>query len=162
LCEYQSYGYLSSYTGNQYKDFKKIIEVSPRYILSNTTNYIIKVCQLESCESMKVEPGERLPFFWENKAKPTQIKIAALKGMQMWGYSGPLPIDRNTHSFVVRNASKVSDYRILSLQIENTNTINFVHIIDCHPKKGNNIMLCNQVEGVTLRFSQKCLLEKDY
>jgi hypothetical protein len=49
LCQYQTYGYLSSYTGNEYKDFKKVIEVSPRYILSNTTNYIIKVCQISSC-----------------------------------------------------------------------------------------------------------------
>jgi hypothetical protein len=80
----------------------------------------------------------------------------------MWGYSGPLTIVHNTHSFVVRNPTKISDYRILSLHVENTNTINFVHIIDCHPKKGNNIMLCNHVEGITLIFFQKGIFEKDY
>jgi hypothetical protein len=108
---------LSTYTGNKYKDFRKVIEVAPRYILSNTTNYIVKVCQIESCESVKLEPGERVEFFWENKAKPAQIKIAALRGEQMWGYSGPLTIEYNTHWFVVRNSSDISDYRILSLQI---------------------------------------------
>jgi hypothetical protein len=64
-----------------------------------------------------MEPGERLPFFWENKAKPQEIKITALKGEEMWGYSGPLTIVHNTHSFVVRNPTKISDYRILSLQV---------------------------------------------
>ncbi len=58
-----------------------------------------------------------MPFFWENKSKPRQIKIAALKGDTMWGYSGPLTISHNTHSFVVRNTADTIDYRILSLQI---------------------------------------------
>jgi hypothetical protein len=80
----------------------------------------------------------------------------------MWGYSGPLPVDHNTHSFVVRNNSNISDYRILSLQVENTNTVNFLHIIDCHPKNGNNIMLCNHFEGTTLRFYQVAIFKKDY
>lgn len=80
----------------------------------------------------------------------------------MWGYSGPLSIFRNTHSFVVRNTSNISDYRILSLQIENTNTINFVHIVDCHPKKGNNIMLCNHFEAATLRFYQMGIFNRDF
>ena len=35
----------------------------------------------------------------------------------MWGYSGPLTISHNTHSFVVRNTADTTDYRILSLQI---------------------------------------------
>lgn len=48
LCDFQTYGYLSNYTGNPYKDFKKIIEVGPRYILSNTTNYKVKICQINS------------------------------------------------------------------------------------------------------------------
>lgn len=52
-----------------------------------------------------LEPGERMPFFWQNKSKPRQIKIAALKDNLMWGYSGPLSIEHNTHSFVVRNNS---------------------------------------------------------
>lgn len=80
----------------------------------------------------------------------------------MWGYSGPLSIAHNTHSFVVRNSQNVNDYRILSTQIETTNTINFVHIIDCNPKNGNNIMLCNHIEGVTLTFVQLGIFEKDY
>lgn len=80
----------------------------------------------------------------------------------MWGYSGPLSISQNTHSFVIRNSQDIKDYRILSTQIETTNTINFVHIIDCNPKNGNNIMLCNQIEGVTLTFVQLGIFEKDY
>ena len=80
----------------------------------------------------------------------------------MWGYSGPLPVDSSTHSFVVRNSSNNLDYRILSLQVEITNAFNYLHIMDCHPKKGNNIMLCNYFEGATLKFYQMAIFKKDY
>lgn len=52
LCEYQTYGYLSSFSGkehSQYRNFKKVVEIAPLHILSNTTNYKVKVCQIESC-----------------------------------------------------------------------------------------------------------------
>ena len=49
FCEYQSYGYLSQFQGNQYTDFKNILEITPQYVLANSTDMQIKVCQNQSC-----------------------------------------------------------------------------------------------------------------
>lgn len=143
FCEYQSYGYLSNFTGNQYTDFKKIIEVTPYYVLQNSTNMKIKVCQAQSCESMNLQKNERVPFYWENKKKPLEIKIAAFTETQMWGYSGPMQIKQNVHSFVLRNSVKMFEYKIFSITLENTNTITIVHINEINEEKGGVLMLCN-------------------
>ena len=45
-------------------------------MLSNATKYAVKICQANSVNSMTLNSGQRVPFFWENKHKPKQIKLA--------------------------------------------------------------------------------------
>ena len=117
LCEYQTYGYLSQFTGNQYTDFKKIIEVTPQYVLCNATSMQIKVCQSQTRDSMTLQKNDRVPFYWVNKTKPFEIKIAAFEGNEMWGYSGPVQIKQSTHSFVLRKSSDLTEYKIFGITL---------------------------------------------
>jgi len=57
-------------------------------MLSNATKTLIKICQVESCDSITLNPYERVPFFWENKKKARYIKISSYDGQDFWGYSG--------------------------------------------------------------------------
>ena len=111
---------------------------------------------------MTLEPGERVPFFWESRNKPKQVKIAAVAGDEMWGYSGPIQIHQNTNSFVVRKTAEITDYKILRTQVETTNTITFVHILETSVKNGTSIILSNQVKGVSFKFYQASIFEKDH
>ena len=61
----------------------------------------------------------------------------------MWGYSGPLKIEQNINSFVVRKTTVINEYKILRTQIENTNTITFVHILEGNMKNESIILLSN-------------------
>ena len=70
---------------------------------------------MESCQSMTLEPFERVPFFWENKNRPKLIKMALFDENEMWGYSGPVKIDQSTQSFVIRQASDPKKYKLMSI-----------------------------------------------
>ena len=51
---------------------------------------------------LTLNPYERLPFFWENKTKLKRIKISAYDGVDFWGYSGNLTIEKSTDTIVLR------------------------------------------------------------
>ncbi len=61
-------------------------------MLSNATKCLIKMCQADSCNSISLDPFERLPFFWQDKRKPKFIKISLYDGIDFWGFSGNLTI----------------------------------------------------------------------
>lgn len=86
-------------------------------MLSNATKSLIKICQVESCDSISLHPYERLPFFWENKSKPKRIKLALYDGVDFWGWSGDLSIDKSIETIVLRKMSEPTEYRILTIQI---------------------------------------------
>jgi hypothetical protein len=86
-------------------------------MLSNATKLLIKLCQAESCDSVTLNPYERLPFFWENKAKPKCIRISAYDGSDFWGYSGNLTIEKSTETIVLRKSSDPTMYRVFSIQV---------------------------------------------
>ena len=77
---------------------------------------------------MTLEKNERVPLYWENSKKPLEIKIAAFNEQEMWGYSGPIQVKQNTHSFVLRKSTNLTEYKIFNITLEHTNTITFVHI----------------------------------
>jgi hypothetical protein len=86
-------------------------------MLSNATKSLIKICQVESCDSISLEPYQRIPFFWENKYKPMFIKISSYDGKDFWGYSGNLTIEKSTETIVLRKSNDPTVYRIFSIYI---------------------------------------------
>lgn len=125
-------------------------------MLSNATKWLIKICQAESCDSISLEPYQRIPFFWENKQKPSLIKLALYDGVNFWGWSGDLSIQKSTETIVLRKMSDPTEYRILSIQIEITNTVTFIHIVLPLPK----YVLKNNVPGSILQVYQTAILDE--
>ena len=121
--------YLHPLENSHINEFTRIVEITPQFMLSNATKLLIKICQAESCDSITLNPYERLPFFWENKTKLKRIKISAYDGVDFWGYSGNLTIEKSTDTIVLRKSADPTMYRIFSIQIEITNTVSFIHII---------------------------------
>ena len=111
------HGYLKQLSFDSRPGFIKVIELTPAFILSNTTSSSIKVCQVNSFDSITLEPEQRLPFLWESKQKPRAIKIALLDDHQLWGYSGAITIDRSTRGFILRNNSQVGSYKLISTEV---------------------------------------------
>lgn len=96
LCMFTLNSYLQPLENEHISEFARIIEITPQYMLSNATKLLVKICQAESCDSITLNPYERVPFFWENKAKLRYIRISAYDGNDFWGYSGNLTIEKST------------------------------------------------------------------
>ena len=125
-------------------------------MLSNATKSLLKISQVESCNSISLEPYQRIPFVWENKTKPKRIKLALYDGVDFWGYSGDLAINSSTETIVLRKMSDPTTYRILSIQIEITNTVTFIHIVSPSPK----FMIKNNVPGTVLLVYQHAIMDE--
>jgi hypothetical protein len=52
LYEFSIHGSLERFSFYPNSDFKKIIEITPAYVISNATKFHIKICQISSCESV--------------------------------------------------------------------------------------------------------------
>jgi hypothetical protein len=156
LIPFSVYSYLSPLENELISQFRRVIEITPQYMLSNATKSLIKICQVESCDSISLEPYQRLPFVWENKTKPKLIKLALYDGTDYWGYSGDLSIASSTESIVLRKMSDPTTYRILSIQIEITNTVTFIHIVLPSPK----YMIKNEVPGSNLMVYQHAIMDE--
>lgn len=81
-----------------------VIEITPRYIIVNSSHHRLKISQSDSVQSTVLEHGEREPFFWENTKKSKFIKICSFDEESMWGYSGPIDISMDFHCFYLRKA----------------------------------------------------------
>lgn len=105
---FSAYSYLSSIENEHINEFRRVVEITPQYMLSNGTKSLIKICQIESCDSISLNPFERLPFFWENKSKPHRIKLALYDKVDYWGWSGDISIEKSTETIVLRKMSNPS------------------------------------------------------
>jgi hypothetical protein len=156
LCMFAINSYLHPLENSHINEFTRIVEITPQYMLSNATKLLIKICQAESCDSVTLNPYERIPFFWENKAKLKRIKISAYDGVDFWGYSGNLTIEKSTETIVLRKSAEPTKYRIFSIQIEITNTVTFIHIIESSPK----YLISNSIPGTTLQVYQAAIMDE--
>lgn len=63
-CDFSAFCYFNTYKNEHLKEFNRVIEITPTYVLSNTTKDVLKICQKDSLTSMNLKPHERCPFFW--------------------------------------------------------------------------------------------------
>jgi hypothetical protein len=97
-----------------------------------------------------------VPFFWENRAKPKLIRLSSYDGVDLWGYSGNLTISKSTETVVLRKSSDPTMYRIFTLQIEITNTVTFIHILEPTP----TYYISNKIPGTVLQVYQQSIMDE--
>lgn len=84
--------------------FTKIVEICPKYIVVNNTNFCLEIRQAEIDSIDEIFPNERTPFYWKDCAQARLMSIRLKDTAKIWKWSGGFEISTpKTITFLIKH-----------------------------------------------------------
>jgi vacuolar protein sorting-associated protein 13A/C len=96
----------------------RIVTLAPRYVLVNSADTLIEVCQHRSNAIITLEPGEARPWAFFGAEKPSELLVRPVSNKAQWCWSGPFSIsDVGNYSLRLTSALSPAVYTILPIGV---------------------------------------------
>ncbi|EAR98083.2 amine-terminal region of chorein, A TM vesicle-mediated sorter (macronuclear) [Tetrahymena thermophila SB210] len=148
----------------EFKIFSKVVQLNPKYIIINQTEYTIMIRQENiNNEIIMIKPEERTPLVWSDfyKQKNYNIMIQDAEKQKSYGWSGTLNVALSSISFAVRNPKNFSgDVKFLKAQIKQYKHYFFIQIMELKKEINPSYVIENRMKDTNLVVYQGCFFNQ--
>lgn len=144
--------------------FTKIVEICPKYIVVNNTNFCLEIRQVDVKSIDEISPNERTPFYWKDCAKERlmSIRLKDFKDIaKSWKWSGGFEISSpktitffiNRQAFLTSNKNDNSFICFFRVVIHKEKEVHYI-AINSLDKDNYPYLIHNQCKDFDIHFQQ--------